>query len=226
MQTLTLPSRKNFPICLRSASNLLLLFAGCAGLNQAQAATIAFTFSGTAETAASGIPSPSNLTLPTTVLGTVSFTPFGTSRWSESGLITFALLPTGSLVPAFTMNEFTFSFGGGTDSFSGTSRTAFGPPNSEGLPTLSTNFTILSGTGIFAGATGTATQSGVSHPGDGPTTPVNISGTGQITAPSLTAAPEPATFALFVLALTGALIWRKATTRKAVQVQTSNIFSA
>src|SRR3954467_7235334 len=89
---------------------LLILVFGCFGI--AQAATIPFTFELTFDTFIVGVPSPTTLTLPTTVSGSGSFTPFGGAIYSETGTITFAMLPSGEFVPSSVMNNFTASFNG------------------------------------------------------------------------------------------------------------------
>src|SRR4051812_760362 len=72
-----------------------------------------------------------------------------------------------------------------------------------GLPTSSNTLAILSGTGIFSGATGFATGAGVPSgpPTPNQTTPISFSGSGQITGPSLNAVPEPSTLTLLSTAI-------------------------
>ena len=64
--------------------------------------------------------------------------------------------------------------------------------------------TIIGGTGIFSGATGSGTGSSTVSPPPptGPNT-VTIFGSGEITAPGLAAIPEPATGAFLAIAITG-----------------------
>jgi hypothetical protein len=182
------------------APALLILVVGCFGI--AQAATIPFTFGLTFDTFVVGVPSPTTLTLPTTVSGSGSFTPFGSAIYTEAGTITLAMLPSGEFVPSSVMNNFTASFNGGADTFTGTDSVLFGPT------TFTNNLTILGGTGIFSAATGFATATGMMIASSGNPAPnyfatVATSGSGQITAPGLNAVPEPATMALFCTAMVG-----------------------
>jgi hypothetical protein len=72
---------------------------------------------------------------------------------------------------------------------------------------VSNTMTILSGTGIFSGATGFATPTDDTIiPSSGNPSPdyfatFTSSGTGQITAPGLTAVPEPTTMTLLGAAM-------------------------
>jgi len=92
----------------------------------AQAATIPFTFEVTFDTFITGVPSPTTLTLPTTVSGSGSFVPFGSASYTEAGTITLAMLPSGDFVPSVVSNNFTASFNGGANTFTGTDTVAFG----------------------------------------------------------------------------------------------------
>src|SRR4051794_24654002 len=187
------------------APALLILVVGCFGI--AQAATIPFTFGLTFDTFVVGVPSPTTLTLPTTVSGSGSFAPFGSAIYTEAGTITLAMLPSGDFVPSVVSNNFTASFNGGANTFTGTDTVAFG------ATTFTNNLTILGGTGTFSGATGFATAIGMTIASSGNPAPgyfgtVATSGSGQITASGLTAVPEPTTYALFGLGL-GAAIFAK-----------------
>jgi hypothetical protein len=93
-----------------------------------QAATIPFTFELTFDTFIVGAPSASTLTLPTTVLGSGAFAPFGSAIYSEAGTVTFEMLPSGQFVPSQVSNNFTASFKGGADTFTGTDMVLFGQP--------------------------------------------------------------------------------------------------
>lgn len=184
-------------ICILAAWPILVV-----GASSAQAGTVAFTFAVTFDTFAVGVPSLMTPTLPTTVLGSGFFAPFGTAIYSEAGTITLAMLPSGEFVPSSVSNTFTASFNGGADTFTGTDSVLFGPT------TFSNSLTILGGTGIFTGATGFATATGMGIESSGNPDPtflgtVATSGSGMITAPGLAAVPEPATMALLSTGLAG-----------------------
>ena len=191
---------------------VLILIAGFP--SPAEADTIPFTYELSAEASIFGVPSPDALTHPTTILGSGSFGPFGDATYSEEGTITFRMLPSGAFVPASVMNNFTASFNSGADTFTGTDSVLFGPPNDMGLPTFASTLTILGGTGMFSGAAGLATATGVAvrpsgPPGPGQVTMLSFSGSGHITAPGLAAIPEPATMLLMSAGLAGIAIIRK-----------------
>jgi hypothetical protein len=133
-----------------------------------------------------GSPTPDNPTVPTLVSGTGSFDPFGSSILTSPGALTFG--PQG---PMSFQGDFTFSFGSG--SFMGTVLV-----DASALGNGSAFWTVLSGSGIFEGATGVLTSTGVSVPPSGPgQLPGNrVVGRGQITAPGLSEVPEPGSLAL------------------------------
>jgi hypothetical protein len=176
---------------------LLMLVLGSSGI--VQAATVPFTFELTYDVFVDGVPSLITPTLPTTVLGSGSFAPFGSAIYSEEGTVTFAMLPSGAFVPSSVSNNLTASFNGGADTFTGTHSELFG---------ISNTWTILGGTGIFSGATGFATVASMMiAPSDNPDPTfigtVAASGSGQITAPALNAIPEPGTIALLGIGMAG-----------------------
>jgi hypothetical protein len=180
--------------------SIQILVFGFASISQA--GTIPFTFELTFDTFVVGAPSVSTLTLPTTVSGAGSFVPFGSAIYSEAGTITVAILPSGEFVPSQVSNSFTASFNGGANTFTGTDTVLFG------ATTFTNNLTILGGTGIFSGATGLATATGMTIASSGNPAPtylatVATSGSGQITATSLNAVPEPTTMALLGTAMVG-----------------------
>jgi hypothetical protein len=201
-------SRQPVPNKLRGATigilvALLMLVFGSSGI--AQAATVPFTFELTYDVFVFGVPSPTTLTLPTSTNGSGSIAPFGSAIFSETGTVTFAMLPSGGLVPSTVSLDFTASFNGGADTFTGTDFHVVG---------VSNTWTILGGTGIFSGATGFATATGMGIEPSGNLDPnfigtVANSGSGQITAPGLNAVPEPATMALLITGLAVVAAMRK-----------------
>jgi hypothetical protein len=174
-----------------------------------RAATVPFTFSVTGGAALLGPP------LPDTPVGVLLFAsgvfdPFGPADYSESGTITFTIFPSGDFAPGAVSNTFTASFNGGADTFTGTHVYVFEPPTVSGQ-TITSAMTILGGTGVFTGATGTATATGTNTPPPGPDdlSPVVFTGSGQITAPALTAVPEPSSVAIVCAGLVGIWLQRK-----------------
>jgi hypothetical protein len=143
------------------------------------------------------------VTVPASRSGSGFFSPFGTATYSAIGTATFALSPSGSLFPSLAALEFTVSFGGGTDSFTGTDLHV-----TDASGTTQTT-TIIGGTGIFNGATGffatpvTTPLAPSGNPAPGYLFTAAQYGSGQITAPGLTAVPEPATTALLGAGLAG-----------------------
>ncbi len=182
---------------LALAGALLILVAGSP--MSAEAATIPFTFEVTYDAFLGGVPSPTTLTVPDTNSGSGSFSPFGNAIYSETGTVSFAMLPSGDFVPSTVSLNFTASFNGGADTFTGTDFHVFG---------VSETMTILGGTGIFSGATGFATPATMVIAPSGNPAPnffatLATSGSGQIAAPGLKAVPEPATMAILSTGLAG-----------------------
>ena len=180
---------------------LALAFAGLFIMNAgiAQAGTIPFSLTVTGGVVTNGQPSPSNLVLMETFTGSGNVTPFGTGSYSDTGTITFGFFPSGFGVMSANSN-FVFSFDGGANTFFGTSMDTFTGPDASGSQANTGLLTILGGTGKFSGASGFANAKGLSDPS--PTAPIVFSGTGQITAPGLTAIPEPASISLLGIAMT------------------------
>jgi PEP-CTERM motif len=187
---------RNFGIAAVAA---LAAFAGLAG-----AATIPFTFTVTGGAALTGPPIPDVPVGLMLFASSASFTPFGSASYSEEGLITFTVFPSGAFAPSLVENTFTASFNGGADTFFGTDSFLFSPPDNTGFQTTTSTITILGGTGIFEGASGFAAGNGTnSPPPPGELSPVFFSGSGQITAPGLNAIPEPGTIALLGIGMAG-----------------------
>jgi hypothetical protein len=100
--------------------------------------------------------------------------------------------------------DFVYSFNQGADTFFGNTVVNFSAPDMDGVQTTTATGTINGGTGMFEGATGFDTGSAkVSPPPPGESVPITTSSGGEITAPRLTAVPEPATSALFSTACVG-----------------------
>jgi hypothetical protein len=89
---------------------LLILVAGSP--ISAQAATVPFTFEVTYDAFVNGVPGPTTLTVPASTSGSGSFAPFGSAIYSETGTVTFAMLPSGGFVPSTVSLNFTASFNG------------------------------------------------------------------------------------------------------------------
>ncbi len=133
-------------------------------------------------------------------VGTAVFTPFGTAQFSSSGAS--VLNPDGTRSLSGT---YAFDFGSG-NSFTGTLTGLNSVADALGNAAITRNFTITGGTGIFSMATGTMAASGINLaalPTVPPTAPFTLTGAGSITAPGITAVPEPATVILLSTGLVG-----------------------
>ncbi len=195
-------SPKQFRGATLAIAAALLASASC---TNAQAGTIPFTFDVTYDVFLGDVPSPTTLTVPASNSGSGFYTPFGNAIYSETGTATFAILPSGDLTLSTVSLNFTASFNGGADTFTGTDFHVAG---------VSETMTILGGTGVFSGATGFASPTTIAIASSGNPAP-NFAGTletfgsGQITALGLTAAPEPATLAYLSVGLAGVAAFRR-----------------
>ena len=97
-------------MALRRGLTLLIPVAG--SLISAQAATIPFTFDVTYDALVGDVPSPTNLTVPGSNVGSGTFVPFGDAIYSATGTVTFGVLPSGDLFPSTVMLNFTASLNG------------------------------------------------------------------------------------------------------------------
>ena len=95
-----------------------LLVLGFGAQDMVRAATVPFTFEVTYDAFLNGVPSPTNLTVPAMNSGSGFYTPFGSAVYTETGTVTFAILPSGGLGPSTVSLNFTASFNGGADTFS------------------------------------------------------------------------------------------------------------
>ncbi len=167
-----------------------------------RADTVNFTFTFNAEAVLTSPPTPTANSI-LTASGFV--TPFGNATDIEVGATTFTTWASGVFAPVSVASNFTFSFNDGADTFFGTDSVVFDSPGATGVQSNTHIYSILGGTGIFSGATGFATATGLSIPPSGPGQPAleTFSGSGAVTALGLTAVPEPTTMLLLGTGLAG-----------------------
>jgi hypothetical protein len=172
----------------------LLLYVGPAAA--ARADTVALTFSIQNGLTTFGPPGQFQ------PAGTAVFTPFGTAQFSASGAAVLNMDGTRSV-----SGTFTFNFGGG-NSFTGTFTGLNSVADIMGNAAITRNLTITGGMGVFSMATGALGASGIGGATvmtSPPTAPFTLTGSGNITAPGLTAVPEPTTLVLLGTGLAGAV---------------------
>lgn len=123
--------------------------------------------------------------------------PTSTVGHSTLGDFTYSTNTCLSLGGALSNGTFTMNFG--ADSFSGTFDGGSTPSDTPGISDTAWLFTVLSGTGRFAGASGTFEGAGLADARTRPTHVV-IGFIGNINAPAV---PEPASWALMLLGFGG-----------------------
>ena len=189
--------RRN-PLRVSSVIALSTVIFACCGL--AQAATVPFTYTITGESATTGQPP----TLNEAFTGSGTVVPFGTAEYTDAGTLTLGQFPNDGFGAMSLTVDYTLSFNKGVDTFFGKEFVTFGPPDQHGVQVTTATMTIAGGTGVFAGATGSGTGSATVNPPPptGPN-PVTITGSGDITAPGLSAIPEPASITLLGTAIMG-----------------------
>jgi hypothetical protein len=123
--------------------------------------------------------------------------PSSTTGFSSLGNFTYSTSTCLSPGGGSSFGAFTIDFG--TDAFGGTFDGGSTPTSTPGISDTAWLFTILGGTGRFAGATGTLQGAGLADARTRPTQ-VAISFIGNVNAPAV---PEPASWMLMLLGFGG-----------------------
>ena len=193
---LTQPRRNTLRVGSVIAMSMVILGSWSIG----QAGTLPFTYTISGESATTGQPP----TLNQAFTGSAAVIPFGTADYTDSGRLTLAQFPNDGFGAMSLIVDYTLSFNKGLDTFFGKEFVIFGPPDQNGVQVTKAAMTIEGGTGIFTGAAGLGTGSATVNPPPpiGPNV-VTIAGRGEITAPGLSAVPEPASLTLLGTAIAG-----------------------
>ena len=167
---------------VRTAIALSLLASGAA------AKADVLSFSGSMTTFGSAAPDSSCAPLP--------FRAMVSSTNGTSSLGSFSYSHNVCLSGISGPSQGTFVIDFGIDAFQGALTGMATPSATPGIVDLLFNYTILSGTGRFLGATGSFTGTGTSNVQNGPPPLVSLAFNGTVDAPAV---PEPGTWAMLLL---------------------------